>query len=226
MCLGYAVITFFAELAFQRMVREVTKRRSTWMVRDALLVGMLFWLFVGVVNFFYSVVIFHISSEHIVWVFLYFIYWTVLIGIFLSFISTLINYNRYLKSELALMIHKTTDEQRDIILSIHDDTVRGERLEIAINDFLYAESMKNDMKVWYEKSGELHCQTFRMTMLQLMEQLPYDNIFQCHRSFIINVNNISDAKGNSNGYLLKMGIAPNVVSVSRSNVPSLKAFLR
>ncbi len=225
-CMGYAAITFVAEVAYQHTVRAVARRKSSWTVGHVLLSGMLFWLFVGVCNFVYSVIIFQVDRQHIGLVFFYFIYWTVLIGLFLTLVSTLVNYNRYLKSELAQMINKTTDEKKHITLSIHDHTVRGDKLDIAINDFLYAESMKNDLKVWYYKDGQVQSQTFRMTMSQLMEQMPYENIFQCHRSFIINVNNISDAKGNSNGYLLKMGAAPNLVPVSRPNVPSLKAFLR
>ena len=53
----------------------------------------------------------------------------------------------------------------------------------------------------------------------------YENIFQCHRSFVVNVNNITAAQGNSNGYQLTLGTCTNTIPVSRSYVPRLKAFI-
>ena len=53
----------------------------------------------------------------------------------------------------------------------------------------------------------------------------YGNIFQCHRSFVVNLNNISSAKGNSNGYTLELGDGLATVPVSRSFVPKLKSFI-
>ena len=53
----------------------------------------------------------------------------------------------------------------------------------------------------------------------------YENIFQCHRSFVVNVNNITSAKGNSNGYQLRLGNSYTTIPVSRQYVPQLKAFI-
>ena len=53
----------------------------------------------------------------------------------------------------------------------------------------------------------------------------YHNVFQCHRSFVVNLNNITSAKGNSNGYVLELGGGLASVPVSRSFVPKLKSFI-
>jgi len=64
------------------------------------------------------------------------------------------------------------------------------------------------------------------TFAAVLEDLSgFDNVFQCHRSFIINLNNISSAKGNSNGYILELGGGLVTVPVSRSFVPKLKSFI-
>ena len=64
------------------------------------------------------------------------------------------------------------------------------------------------------------------TLTAVIEELKdYQNIFQCHRSFVINVNNITSAKGNSNGYQLTLGTCTNTIPVSRSYVPQLKSFI-
>ena len=64
------------------------------------------------------------------------------------------------------------------------------------------------------------------TLTRTLEELKgYDNIFQCHRSFAVNVNNISSAKGNSNGYQLKLDKCADIIPVSRSFVPQFKTYL-
>ena len=224
-CLGYSMLSFVAIIAYQKSVEQIAKRKKTWTIMNAVLAGIVMWLIMGLVNFGYSVLVLPVNKQHLFLVLFYFVYWTIIIGLLLTFVSVLINYNRYLKSELAVMLNKTSEEQKEIMVNIHDEAVRGEELTILINDFLYAESMKNDMTVWYEHQGKVENRTFRMTVAQLLSQLPYKNIFPCHRSFIVNVNNITNAKGNSNGYQLKMGNATTLVPVSRANVSKLKEFL-
>ena len=51
------------------------------------------------------------------------------------------------------------------------------------------------------------------------------SIFQCHRSFIVNLSNIRSAHGNSNGYQLTVGNEQHTVPVSRSYVPKLRSFV-
>ena len=53
----------------------------------------------------------------------------------------------------------------------------------------------------------------------------YENIFQCHRSFVVNLNNITSAQGNSNGYQLLLGNCHTIVPVSRTFVPKLRSFI-
>jgi lytTr DNA-binding domain protein len=123
------------------------------------------------------------------------------------------------------MLNKTAEQQTDIRVSIRDAAVRGQALELPINDFLFAESVRNDIIVHYKQQDTVASQTFRLTIAELMQQLPYDNIFQCHRSFVVNLNNITNAKGNSNGYVLTLSPVQEAVPVSRSYVAKLKTFL-
>ena len=81
-----------------------------------------------------------------------------------------------------------------------------------------AVSYVNDDKI---ATTELHT-----TLMAVLDDLKeYENIFQCHRSFVVNVNNITSAKGNSNGYQLTLGTCMNNIPVSRSYVPRLKSFI-
>lgn len=223
-CLASGLITFLLELVHTSVARQVMKHKTKWTILDASVATILLVVFIGVGNFaFWS---FYFGASLLNFSLLFsFLYWTFIIGLFITFISIGISYNRLLRTELASMLNKTAEQQTDIRVSIRDAAVRGQALELPINDFLFAESIRNDIVIHYKRQDTVVTQTFRLTIAELMQQLPYDNVFQCHRSFVVNLNNITNAKGNSNGYVLTLSPAQEVVPVSRSYVAKLKTFL-
>ena len=77
------------------------------------------------------------------------------------------------------------------------------------------------------REGKTETKELHTTLTAVLDELrEYENIFQCHRSFAVNLNNITSAQGNSNVYQLKLGNCPTVVPVSRTYVPKLKSFIR
>lgn len=168
--------------------------------------------------------------------FLAFLYWTMIIGIIITTLAIVIDYNRNLRDRMEELLSNTTEEQKDISVTISDHNVRGNDLTIPINDLLYVEAQKNNVSVCFVKDGKLQTTEIHTTLTAVAEELKdYENIFQCHRSFIVNVNNITSARGNSNGYQLTLGKAtvrrdsgntcPAIIPVSRSYVPRLKSFI-
>ena len=155
-----------------------------------------------------------------------FLYWTVIIGILMTALSIGIEYNRSLRDRMEALLSNTTEEQKDITITIHDHNVRGNDLTIPINSLLYIEAQKNNISVCHTRDGKPTTMEIHTTLTAVIEELKdYENIFQCHRSFVVNVNNITSAKGNSNGYQLAFGAGTNSVPVSRSFVPRLKSFI-
>ena len=158
--------------------------------------------------------------------FLAFLYWTMIIGIIITALSIGIDYNRRLRDRMEELLSNTAEEQKDISITISDHNVRGNDLTIPINDLLYIEAQKNNVSVCFMKDGKPLTTEIHTTLTAVAEELKdYENIFQCHRSFIVNVNNITSARGNSNGYQLTLGSCPNSIPVSRSYVPRLKSFI-
>ena len=154
-----------------------------------------------------------------------FFYWTFLVWIIVTAIFTLVNYNRMLNSRLEEMIKKTSDEQEGILITLHDQNLRGTDLTLPINNLLYIEARKNNVCVCYLKEDKIQKTELRSTLTALKDDLPYDNIFQCHRSFLVNINNITSAKGNSNGYQLRLSGCEDIIPVSRTFVPGLRHFV-
>lgn len=158
--------------------------------------------------------------------FLLFLNWTIIVGIFLTLLSVGIQYNRSLKDRMEELLRNTTQEQKEVMITIHDTSSRGNDLAMPINDLLYIEAQKNNISVCFVKEDHVVSVDVHNTLTRTLEELKgYDNIFQCHRSFAVNVNNISSAKGNSNGYQLKLDKCADIIPVSRSFVPQFKTYL-
>ena len=221
----FAAVTFLVVMVFHLvLLLPLRKRIRTWRIWHEVLSILCMVLLIGLCNFFLASVVvdFPIRLEYC----LMFIYWTLLIGVIVAGISVALLYHRSLRERLDAMLDKMTEEQKDVRVTLHDTRVRGNDLTLPINDLLYIEAQKNNVAVCYLLDGEVERAEMQTTLAAVLADLEaYPNIFQCHRSFAVNVNNISAARGNSNGYTLELGGGLAAVPVSRSFVPKLKSFV-
>ncbi|MGI6222165.1 MAG: LytTR family DNA-binding domain-containing protein [Prevotella sp.] len=220
----YSVVSFVCSFVYHFCIYcPWAHHVKRWTVGHSVLSIFFLILFIAVGCSVLSIFVFHVDWS--LPLFLSFCVWCGSIGIFISFVAVLIDYNRRLRTRMESLLTKNTEEQTDVFVTFHNTAVRGANLTIPINDFLYAEVQKNDVTVHYMKDGAPTTAVIRSTLANVKADLDYENILQCHRSFLVNVNNITSARGNSNGYQLKLGPCTDVVPVSRSYVPALKAFL-
>ena len=216
------------------VVRTLHARVKPWRIWHQAFTVLGLILFIAVCNF----ILFSFIFKYPITLrfFLAFLYWTMIIGTIITTLAIVIDYNRNLRDRMEELLSNTTEEQKDISVTISDHNVRGNDLTIPINDLLYIEAQKNNVSVCFVKDGKLQTTEIHTTLTAVAEELKdYENIFQCHRSFIVNVNNITSARGNSNGYQLTLGKAtvrrdsgntcPAIIPVSRSYVPRLKSFI-
>lgn len=221
----FGAVTFCCCVVYQWVVvGPLQKRVKPWRIWHQALMVLGLVLFIGLCNFLLFSFVFHYPMRLPICV--AFLYWTLIIGIIITALSTGISYYRVLRRRLDSLLEKTTEQQQDITITIHDTRVRGNDISMPINDLLCIEAQKNNVAVSYLKDGVLQCDEIQSTFSAVLEDLSgYDNIFQCHRSFIVNLNNISFARGNSNGYTLELGDGLATVPVSRSYVSKLKSFI-
>ena len=206
------------------VIRSLLRHITPWRIwhNGCMVLGLI--LFIALCNFLMFSYIFELPITFSM--FLVFVYWTLIIGVFITIASIGIEYNRFLREKMEALLSNTTEEQKDISFTIHDNNVRGNDLCIPINSLLYIEAQKNNISVCYLNDDKLTFTEVHTTLMAVIEELKdYENIFQCHRSFVVNVNNITSARGNSNGYQLKLGKCLNSIPVSRQYVPKLKAFI-
>lgn len=181
-------------------------------------------LFIAICNFLLFTHLFHYPvTLHF---FLMPLKWTLLIGVIITILSVGIEYNRSMRERLEMLLSNTTEEQRDTTITIHDNSVRGNDLTIPVNSLLYIEAQKNNVSVCFMKGQAPVSVSLHTTLSAVVNELKdCENIFQCHRSFVVNVNNITSAKGNSNGYQLLLGNSPVSIPVSRTYVARLKSYI-
>ncbi len=206
------------------VIRPLHSHIRPWRIwhQGCTVLGLIF--FIAICNFILFSLVF--LSPVTAGVFLLFLYWTLIIGGIMTVLSVGIEYNRSLRERMEALLSNTTEEQKDVSITIHDTNVRGNDLCIAINHLLYIEAQKNNVSVCYLKDDKPTFKEMHTTLTAVTEELKdYENIFRCHRSFVVNVNNITSAKGNSNGYQLKLGTCTNSIPVARSYVPQLKSFI-
>ena len=220
----FGLVTFGCCLVFGFAERPLHKHIAPWRIWHESLSILSMILFIGICNFLVCSIVF--SFPITLDVFLMFLYWTLIIGVFVSICSISLNYYRYLRDQLETLLDNTTDQQTDIIITIHDNNVRGNNLQIPINNLLYIEAQKNNVSVCYINNDKIATAELHTTLAAVLDDLQaFKNIFQCHRSFVVNLNNITSAQGNSNGYQLKLGKCPTIVPVSRTYVSKLKSFI-
>ena len=221
----FGVLTFLCCAVYGWTVaRPLQRRVKPWRIWHQALTVLGMVLFIGICNYALVSILFRAPFN---WpLCLTFLYWTLIIGVLVSALSVGASYLRHLRGQLDTLLEKTTEQQKDVTVTIHDTRVRGNDVSLPINDLLYVEAQKNNVVVGFVKDGKLVREELQTTLAAVLEDLGgYDNIFQCHRSFIVNLNNITSAKGNSNGYVLELGGGLATVPVSRSFVPKLKSFI-
>ena len=220
----FGAVTFICCLVFSLVRRALYQIISPWRIWHEVLTVLAMVLFIAIGNFFVFVLV--LDCDITLRLFLMFLYWTLIIGMIVTVFSVGMNYYRHLRNQLETLLDKTTDKQTDIMVTIHDASVRGNDLQLPINDLLYVEAQKNNVAVCYMKEGKPSTTELHTTLTAVLDDLQeYKNIFQCHRSFVVNLNNITSAQGNSNGYQLKLGGCPTIVPVSRTYVPKLRSYI-
>jgi len=157
--------------------------------------------------------------------FLAYLYVTLLFGIPITLTIVALEYQRRLRTRLAELLPKDIDAQAEETVTFHDTSVRGNDLTLPLSDFLYAEAQKNCVDIYFLRDNLVEHQQLRTTLTSVLADANEKSIFQCHRSFIVNLNNILSAHGNSNGYQLTVGDEHHTVPVSRSYVSKLRSFV-
>jgi hypothetical protein len=128
------------------------------------------------------------------------------------------------RNEANQVLHST----KNALITLSSDDGK-EEYSLPVPNIIYLEAAANyvELVYWSEGSDKPKKMLFRNTMKNIEAMLSnYPQVFlRCHRSFVVNIEQIKTVKGNSQGVNLFLGDGIDYVPVSRTNIPKLKQLL-
>lgn len=190
---------------------------KNWTVKKEALFLLTSFLIISITNYFYhSHFVAHYMPK---FSFIRFVSVVLSIGIFPVFIIIFM-VERYLfrKHNLASnsIIENIRKEKKEMV-SIPSDNIKETPLEFDVDTILYAQSNNNYTTIFYIENNQLKKELIRITLKKVAVLLEkYPQFIRCHRSFLVNKNEILSVEGNARTLQVSFKQIENVVPVSRS----------
>lgn len=157
-------------------------------------------------------------------------YWWIItrtyaLGIIPISLLVMIDYNRRLSANLkqASYLNSTTDlhEQFPKVM------LQLEKKQTVILDdqsFLYIQADGNYLLLYQLKDEKVQKKLFRASLNEVMKQVNQSFVQRCHRSYIVNLKNISHVSGNAQGLKLELRGTETVIPVARSYISKIESY--
>ncbi len=209
--LGFGLCSFIVLFFFNNVIKDRIIKQK-WSIYSELSYIFFLLVTISVFNYVYvSGVMFKFKFSLIL--LLKITYYTLVFGIIPSAILFFVKYNKYLSSKILV-----SKDNEATFIEITSGLSDAKKVNIPIDEFIYAESQRNNVVVYYLRNGEIVSKSIRITITRVAEIIKSTRLFRCHKSFIINPTMIESVKGNSNGYKIKMKNINAQIAVSRNYV--------
>jgi hypothetical protein len=222
---GFGISTFIGLIISNFLIKNriLKDKIKKWTVGFEIIYILCLFLFIGIANLLYLNLISNIGFNKIIFVKV--LFYTAVIGVFPVVVLVLVKYNHYLKTNLNEVIdtkEKTATNKKISLTSINS---RENDFILDLNKLLFMEAVRNHVHIYYFEDSTVKSRSIRNTFSSIIEQLGDINVFRCHRSFLVNTNNIKTAKGNSNGYKIYLKDYEHPIPVSRSYTESFQKLV-
>lgn len=125
---------------------------------------------------------------------------------------------------IAKSIQLPVEKQEEDTLTVTSQTNNDDVTTILRSAFLYAESDKNYSELHYLFQGEVKKKLIRVSLKNLIDQWKDSpQCIRCHRSFIVNKEQIKSVSGNARSLLINLNHIEKPIPVSRGFDKSLLA---
>jgi len=141
---------------------------------------------------------------------------TFIVSIIPVSITVLLNQNFLLRKTLSAIeqLPQTTISSSDELITIRGQS--NDSLTIPLKKLLYIKAQQNYSEVFFIKDKQVSSKLIRITFRDIQKLLPQNQIIRCHRSYIVNHQNIVSVDGNAQGYQLELESVAEYLPVSRS----------
>ncbi|MFZ1807792.1 MAG: LytTR family DNA-binding domain-containing protein [Cyclobacteriaceae bacterium] len=118
---------------------------------------------------------------------------------------------------------KTDHGPKSVIWSIATD-LKNDTITFDDQAFRYAVAVGNYIDLFTTEEGQLKRETYRVTLSSFEKQLEAAHLKRCHRSYLVNLNEVVNVSGNAQGLKLTLTEGVVIIPVSRKYVPIIKEF--
>ena len=142
-----------------------------------------------------------------------------LLGICLPYsFAILIIYYKNQRKEINLLKQKILRPYDNQLITFSDENNKI-KFSLQINDLLYIESMDNYVAVYHLHDAKIQRTVLRNTLKNLEKYLQSNQIFRCHRSFMVNIRNIEFFEKTNSKFQLKVKAQKMSIPVSQKYSP-------
>ncbi len=148
-----------------------------------------------------------------------------LLGILIpySFALLIIYYKKH-REQIEELQNKISNPGEKKLLAFKDD--RGKiKFSVLVKDLLFIESTDNYVSVFYTLEGKLQRQLLRNTMKNMEGMLKGSPVIRCHRSFMVNSENVAFVKKAGKKFNLKINSIDKTIPVSEKYLSLFLDFL-
>jgi len=237
--IGFGFIVFISILfVFQLAPALFIKpsKKNNWIVADE--IKLIFLLFLVMISFIYIYFVgisntpdFLFTQSFIIKLLLYFFS----ASIPFTLMVVWVNYTIILKQNIAKVkeqnqllkkvVKSSEDKSRNNILI--PTNVKKEIIEFNVNDFMFAKSEGNYVILYQKSKNSIENHLYRISINDLKSYLKdYPHLIQVHRSYLVNILNVSHTQGNARNYQLYFENYDGFVPVSRNNFKDFNLALK
>lgn len=99
---------------------------------------------------------------------------------------------------------------------------KNEKLELQKNELLFIQAVENYIEIYFvDADKKLRSKTFRQTLSNVHKQVSF--LEKCHRSYLVNINNIREIQGNSQSAKISFLLVEKQIPLSKTLYKSIKS---
>lgn len=189
----------------------------SWTIKKEAIFLLVSFLIISISNYFYHNAF--IAQYLPDFSFFKFVFYVISIGVFpVFFLIFMIERYLYKKhnAQPTNIIEKVRKEKKEYV-TIPSDSLKVKPLVLDVDDLLFAQSNNNYTTVVFLQDNKVKQELMRITLKKVNEILePYSQFIRCHRSFLVNKNEIEHVKGNARLLQVHLKYVKDVIPVSRS----------
>ena len=119
--------------------------------------------------------------------------------------------------------HEDTNSANDVEILAENGKLA---LKISKAQIVYIQAEGNYTEVYYRNQDILEKELVRNRLKNIQEQLKSSNFLRCHRSFVVNMNELLKVEGNARNFTLKLKDIEMSIPVSRAMVKNISAWVK